>query len=60
MAWCAIYVLRYDQSLRVIDIYIVTKFHYYSMFFNKLPIITPYIYDARYHAHPYFTKYYHT
>ena len=57
---------KYDRSLRVTDIYFLKKFHY--MFelreFNlkmkeetKLPIIAPYIYDARYHAHAYYTKY---
>ena len=25
---------------------------------TKLPIIAPFIYDARCHAHPYYTKYY--
>ena len=48
------------------DIYILTKYRYYYVIlflsygywmwrrrWTKLPIIAPYIYDARYHANPY-------
>ena len=69
---CCLQRNKYDQSLRVMDIYILTKFQllYVVSFLSygcliwrrrrrwtKLSIIAPYIYDARYHANPYnYTK----
>ena len=61
---CCLQRNKYDQSLRVIDIYSLTKFHYFMLFrfrvmgvekrkWTKLSIIAPYIYDARYHVNPY-------
>ena len=55
----------HDQSLQVMDIYILTNFHLYMLFRfwvtrvqseeggEDVPIIVQYIYDARYHANPY-------
>ena len=60
---CCLQTNKYDQSLRVTDVCILTinviSFLSYASSiwrkrrWTKLPIIAPYIYDARYRAHPY-------
>ena len=52
------------QSVRVMDIYVLAKFHHVMLFElrdlekeeeeeEEMNNIAPYIYDARHHAHPY-------